>query len=176
MAWSENSGTKLVANIYPTGKFPTHHAIFGRGGYKTVANEAERLAIPLDRLTVGSIVRQHDTGIEWVVTSIPSSYDSDTATGENCTWEPIKQGGFSEEETLNALKGKADLDTDGKVKEDQSRALIYKGVYVNETTFNSASGQSFSPRENAIYISNDGKIYTWNGDKFVRDALYWITV
>lgn len=170
MAWSENSGTKVTANIYPIGKFPTHHAIFGRGGYKTVATLADRDAIPLDRLTVGSIVRVHADGTEYVVNSIPSTYDSDTATGKDCTWEVVKKGGIDETQ----LSSLAKLDQDGKVLESQSRAIIYRGNYVDETTFNSEAGIPHNKSLNAIYIDNrNGKMYTWTGDKFVRDALYW---
>lgn len=170
MAWSENSGTKVTANIYPIGKFPTHHAIFGRGGYKTVATLADRDAIPLDRLTVGSIVRVHADGTEYVVNSIPSTYDSDTATGKDCTWEVVKKGGIDEDQ----LSSLATLDKDGKVLESQSRAIIYRGNYVDETTFNSEAGIPHNKSLNAIYIDNrNGKMYTWTGDKFVRDALYW---
>ena len=171
MAWSENSGTKVTANIYPIGKFPTHHAIFGRGGYKTVANESERLAIPIDRLTVGSIVRQHDTGEEWVVKALPQgTIDSDVHTGKDCTWEVVKKGGIDE----NQLSSLAKLDQDGKVLESQSRAIIYRGNYVDETTFNSEANIPHNKSLNAIYIDNrNGKMYTWTGDKFVRDALYW---
>lgn len=170
MAWSENSGTKVTANIYPIGKFPTHHAIFGRGGYKTVTTLADRDAIPLDRLTVGSIVRVHNEGVEYVVNSIPSTYDSDTATGKDCTWEVVKKGGIDETQ----LSSLAKLDQDGKVLESQSRAIIYRGNYVNETTFNSEAGIPHNKSVNAIYIDNsNGKMYTYTGDKFVRDALYW---
>ena len=175
--WSENSGTKVTANIYPIGKFPTHHAIFGRGGYKTVATLADRDAIPLDRLTVGSIVRVHADGTEYVVNSIPSTYDSDTATGKDCTWEVVKKGGIDE----NQLSSLAKLDQDGKVLESQSRAIIYKGHYVDNKTFSTVSGSSnHSPNDNAIYIDVDSnKIYSWNGDEFVRDGgdkLCWINV
>ena len=121
MAWSETSGAVVGANIIPSSpmdKYPTHHAIFGRGGYKTVANEVERLAIPVDRLTIGSVVRQHDNGIEYVVTKLPDVINSDIHTGKDCTWEQIKSGGLDEE----ALKEKypngiAELGTDGLVKE-----------------------------------------------------------
>lgn len=176
MAWSETQGVKVPANIIPSSPYdtyPTHHANFGRGGYKTVATLTDKDSIPVDRLTIGSVVRVHADGIEYVITNIPSN----AQTGKDCTWEPIKSGGF-DEEALEALKGKpnglAELDSDGLVPEKQSRAIIYRGEYVNETTFNSAAGSPHNKSLNAIYIDDrNGKMYTWTGDKFVRDALYW---
>lgn len=182
MAWSETNGTIVAANIIPSSpqdKYPTHHANFGRGGYKTVANEEERLAIPIDRLTVGSVVRQHDTGIEWVVKTLPDSINSNYHTGKDCTWEAIKSGGL-DEEALAALKGQpgglAELDSEGKVPTSQSRSIIFRGTYVDETTFNSNNGVAHVKMTNAIYIDNaTGRMYSWSEDqqKFLRDTIYW---
>lgn len=179
MGWSENSGTRVVSNIIPNGNFPSHHAIFGRGGYKTVANEAERFAIPIDRLTIGSVVRQHDTGIEWVVTKLPDNINSDYHTGKDCTWEAIKSGGL-DTEALEALKGQpggiAGLDQEGKIPVNQSRSIVFRGTYIDESTFNSNSGVAHVKMVNAIYIDNaTGRMYSWSEDqqKFLRDTIYW---
>lgn len=176
MAYDESKGTQVVSHIIPTGNFPTHIANFGRGGYKTVATIDERNNIPLDRLTVGSIVRVHADETEYVVTAIPSTYD--TATGKDCTWETVKKGGLDEDQ----LSSLAKLDEeDGKVLESQSRAIIYKGHYVDNKTFSTVSKSSnHSKNDNAIYIDVDSnKIYNWNGTEFVRDGgdkLCWINV
>lgn len=180
MAWSETSGTPLGGNIYPMGKFPTHHAIFGRGGYKTVANESERLAIPIDRLTVGSIVRQHDTGVEWVVTALPQgTIDSDTHTGKDCEWDQIKKGELDLEE-LNSLKGKpnglASLNSDGLVPDDQIKQIIFRGKLISDTVFQhpTIEDKIFPQLDNAIYIDQDGKMYTWTNGKYItKDGIYW---
>lgn len=177
MAWSEISGTKVGANIYPIGNFPSHHAIFGRGGYKTVANEAERLAIPIDRLTVGSVVRQHDTGEEWVVTALPQgTINSDYHTGKDCEWT------VKDSISTVDLSNKADLEQDEesgvkKVKTSQSRAIIYRGSYnVAEDAFYSTltPDKKYVKRNNAIYIDDvSGDIYICKDNKFMKNTIYW---
>lgn len=161
MAYDESKGTQVVSHIIPTGNFPTHIANFGRGGYKTVSSIEERNAIPVNRLTTGSIVYVVDTDTEYRATM-----DNDLVS-----WQEVKNG--VDEDTLTSV---AKLDTEGKVLESQSRAIIFRGTYENETTFNSASGDAHSRLENAIYIDNNsGKIYFWSetNGKFQRDSIYW---
>ena len=181
-AWSETSGTKVVANIIPTSLndlYPTHHDIFGRGGYKAVSSIEERDAIKISRLKLGAEVRvtlSDGTSTVYYVSKMPDSI-SDTMTGKDCEWTEVKSGGF-DEEALAALKGQpnglAGLDEEGKVPESQTRTIIFRGTYVNETTFNSVNGVPHVGRENAIYIDNaNGKMYSFTGGKFVRDSIYW---
>lgn len=159
MAYDESKGTQVVSHIIPTGDFPTHIANFGRGGYKTVSSIEERNAIPVNRLTTGSIVYVADTGIEYRAT-----VDNDLVS-----WQEVKNG--VDEDTLTSV---AKLAEDGKILESQSRAIIFRGYYVNETTFNSNTNSPHARLENAIYIDNiNGKIYSWSGEKFQRDSIYW---
>jgi hypothetical protein len=106
MAWSETNGTIVVANIIPSSPkdtYPTHHANFGRGGYKTVSSIEERDAIPVDRLTVGTEVRvtlSDGTSTVYYVSSIPTI----ASFGKDCVWVPVEAGGL-DEEALGSLKG-----------------------------------------------------------------------
>lgn len=182
MAWSETSGVKVPANIIPTSTsdtYPTHHANFGRGGYKTVNSLEERNNIPIDRLTLGTEVRvtlADGTSTVYYISKMPDTINNNS-TGKDCEWTLVEAGGL-DEEALDALKGKpgglAELDADGKVPEKQSRSVIFRGYYVDELLFNSLSGQPHAYIENAIYIdSKTGHMYSYTGGKFVRDALYW---
>ena len=52
------TGTNVSAPIAPNDTadtYPTHHARYGKGGWRTVATIAERDAIPADRLEPGSV-------------------------------------------------------------------------------------------------------------------------
>jgi hypothetical protein len=65
-------GTNVAAPIVPGSTddvFPTHDAQYGRGGYRAVANVAERDAIPTERRSVGMVVRDASTNVEWVLAS-----------------------------------------------------------------------------------------------------------
>ena len=181
-AWSETSGTKVVANIIPTSPndlYPTHHDIFGRGGYKAVKSIEERNAIKISRLTLGAEVREttpDGNSTVYYVSKMPDNI-KDTMTGADCEWAEVKSGGF-DEEALAALKGQpnglASLDEEGKVPESQTRTIIFRGTYVNENEFKSVNGTPHVGRENAIYIDNtNGKMYSFTGGKFVRDSIYW---
>lgn len=182
MAWSQTSGTKVVANIIPTSpsdRYPTHHSIFGRGGYKTVQSIEERDSIPIDRLTIGSVVRVYNEGVEYVVTALPVNIDSNTHSGKDCTWEPVKIDGL-DEEALSALKGKpngiAPLDEESKVPVDNSRAVIFKGYYINETTFlrNKEKQEPHPLVDHGLYIDKDTHfIYSCTSGILFRDTQYW---
>lgn len=181
MAWSETNGTIVVANIIPSSPqdtYPTHHANFGRGGYKTVSSIAERDAIPVDRLTVGTEVRvtlDDGTSTVYYVSSIPS-----TATkGEDCIWILVEAGGL-DEEALGALKGQpngiAPLDEESKVPVNNSRAVVFKGYYINETTFlRNKEKQEIHPLvDHGLYVDNDTHfIYSCTSGILFRDTQYW---
>jgi hypothetical protein len=106
MAWSETNGTIVVANLIPSSPkdtYPTHHANFGRGGYKTVSSIVERDSIPVDRLTIGTEVRvtlEDGTSTVYYVSKIPAG----AIVGSDCEWGLVEAGGLSEE-ALGALKG-----------------------------------------------------------------------
>lgn len=60
-------GTVLYSGIVPTNTsdvYPTHSAIYGMGGYRSVNTIAERDAIPVERLEVGAkvLVSEQETG------------------------------------------------------------------------------------------------------------------
>lgn len=183
MAWSETNGVKVPANIIPTSTsdtYPTHHANFGRGGYKTVSSLEERDNIPVDRLTLGTEVRvtlSDGTSTVYYVSKMPETINNNSR-GKDCEWTVVEAGGL-DQDALDAIKGKpgglAELDTDGQVPVSQSRAIIFRGYYVDELVFNRVSGTPYDIyREDALYIDNNtGRIYTYTGGKFTRDALYW---
>lgn len=181
MAWSETKGTIVTSNIIPTNAeydtYPTHHANFGRGGYKTVSSLEERDKIPVDRLTLGTEVRvtlSDGTSTVYYVSKLPATI-TDSSTGADCEWTEVKSGGLDDLATLKGQpNGLAELDSSGQVPEAQSRAIIYRGTYVDETTFNSASGSPHVKKENAIYIdSTTGRMYSYTNGIFTRDTIYW---
>lgn len=184
-AWSETSGTKVVANIIPTSTndlYPTHIDIFGRGGYKAVTSLAERDAIKISRLCLGAEVRVTTAGGSTVyyVSKMPDSI-SDNMTGADCEWTEVKGGGL-DEDALASLKGQpnglAELDNEGLVPESQSRSLIFRGKLTNDTTFESSAGRTYPNLDSALYIdSENGYMYIWLKDKYVRkDTMYWIEI
>lgn len=172
MAFDETKGTIVLDKIIPSSPqdtYPTHIANYGRGGYKTVSSIEERDAIPVDRLTIGCEVRVTDNEGSKV-------YYLKSFNARSPQWELVT-GGFDEEK-LNALKGQpgglAELDSEGKVPASQTRTIVFRGTFLNETTFNSVSGVPHAGIENAIYIDNrNGKIYSYTNGKFVRDTVYW---
>ena len=173
MAFDENKGTIVLDKIIPSSPqdtYPTHIANYGRGGYKTVSSIGERDAIPDDRLTVGCEVRV--TNSEGSTVYYLESFNASSPHN----WK-VATGGL-DEEALNALKGQpgglAELDAEGKVPASQTRTIVFRGTFLNETTFNSVSGVPHAGIENAIYIDNrNGKIYSYTNGKFVRDTVYW---
>lgn len=184
-AWSETNGTKVVANIIPTSiqdLYPTHIDKFGRGGYKAVTSLAERDAIPISRLCLGAEVRvtTSDNSVVYYVSKMPDTI-VDTMTGKDCEWTEVESGGLD----LTALEGIKNqpggiigADSEGKVPEQQSRGIVFRGKYIDTTNFQHPNGNSLFPKlENAIYVDNaTGHIYTWTNGQFVRDTLYWIEV
>lgn len=182
MAWSETNGVKVPANIIPTSTsdtYPTHHANYGRGGYKTVSSIEERNAIPVDRLTVGTEVRvtlADGTSTVYYVSKLPTSI-TNNSTGKDCEWTLIESGGL-DQDALDAIKGKpgglAELDTDGRVPESQSRAIIYRGHYIDELRFDSLTGIPHRCVEDAIYVDvRNARMYSYIDGRFVRDGVYW---
>jgi hypothetical protein len=66
-----SGGINLGAPILPATDediFPTHDARYGKGGYRSVANNTERDAIPAERKEFGMVVRTRDTNLNWVWT------------------------------------------------------------------------------------------------------------
>jgi hypothetical protein len=64
-----SGGINLGAPILPATDediFPTHDARYGKGGYRSVANIAERDAIPVARKEFGMIVHTRDNSLNWV--------------------------------------------------------------------------------------------------------------
>lgn len=57
--------TGFIAPSDSADLYPSHTEEYGRGGYRSVANAAARLAIPPDRRLEGMLVNQIDTGITW---------------------------------------------------------------------------------------------------------------
>lgn len=65
----ELKGTNIYAPIVPgtdEDKYPTHHSIYGKGGFKCVRSTAERDAIPVDRLEVPTLCYVFDDDLFYV--------------------------------------------------------------------------------------------------------------
>lgn len=183
MGWTLEGGTVVGQNLTPTSKqdrFPTHLDIYGRGGYKAVTSSAERDAIPISRLCLGAEVRVTTASGSTVyyVSKMPDSI-SDTMTGADCEWTEVKGGGI-DLEGLESLKGKPDglasLDSDGLVPDSQIKQIIFRGKLVSDTVFQhpTIEDKIFPQLDNAIYIDQNGKMYTWTNGKYItKDGIYW---
>lgn len=53
-------------------RFPSHFAKYGKGGWRTVTNKAERDSIPFERLELHMIVSTSLDGKKWELTSLPA--------------------------------------------------------------------------------------------------------
>lgn len=61
-------GTNVLAPVVPfdtTDVHPTHQALYGQGGYRSVATTADRDAIPTPRREAGMLVWVIDTQTAW---------------------------------------------------------------------------------------------------------------
>ena len=94
-------GTVLYSGIVPTNTsdtYPTHSAIYGKGGFRSVQTKAERDQIPVERLEVGAKVLVSEDEENYFVRSIEDgvvTWDLDTALFADkllatptitCTW------------------------------------------------------------------------------------------
>lgn len=78
-------GTNVLAPIVPfdtTDAHATHHALYGLGGYRTVANNGERDAIPALRREVGMLVWVAETQKAWRLNSDLATWTEVTAINE----------------------------------------------------------------------------------------------
>jgi hypothetical protein len=79
-------GTNIAAPIVPGSTddvFPTHDAQYGRGGYRAVANNAARDAIPAERRSAGMVVFTIATNLNWVLNADLTTWRSSTPALEN---------------------------------------------------------------------------------------------
>ena len=60
--------TGFMAPTDSTDTYPSHEDIWGKGGYREVADAATRLAITAGRRSEGMLVKQLDTGAFWTLT------------------------------------------------------------------------------------------------------------
>lgn len=64
------SGTNIGAPVVPgadTDEFPTHIDTYGRGGYRSVALQAELATIPLPRRRSGMVVLVLESQQPWIL-------------------------------------------------------------------------------------------------------------
>ena len=76
-------GTRIIQPLVPNDSldnYPTHKENYGEGGYRGVANTAERDLIPVERQKIGMAVYVIDLNLVYILTSISSSL-----TGDNWT-------------------------------------------------------------------------------------------
>lgn len=82
---SSIKGTNVLAPVVPfdtTDTHATHHALYGRGGYRTVASNAERDAIPANRREAGMLVWVSDTQKAWRMDANLTTWTEVTAINE----------------------------------------------------------------------------------------------
>lgn len=59
------SGTQVIAKVVPVDSadtYPTHDEIYGKGGFRSVADSTARDAIPTERRIEGMLVQTLDDG------------------------------------------------------------------------------------------------------------------
>lgn len=65
---AEIKGTNLASPITPFStedNYPTHYSEYGKGGHKEVTTYKDLLAIPVDRLTIGTVCYVAEQGVEY---------------------------------------------------------------------------------------------------------------
>lgn len=86
-------GTVIIAPISPTStedQFPTHKAIYGAGGYRTVSNLVERDSISNERREIGMLVWVDEDKRLYRLTSGTSNSDwENLGDGSSFTYEPL---------------------------------------------------------------------------------------
>ena len=102
--------TGFVSPTDDTDTFATHSEEYGKGGYKSVANSAERQAITFERRKEGMLVKQLDTGIFWAL----------QGGIENTNWQVASFTSDDEKNKIALLDGTGDgtkyLSDDGTYK------------------------------------------------------------
>lgn len=90
-------GTVVITSIVPTSTddtYPTHHALYGKGGYRTVETLTDRDNLPADRLEEGCLVfvksentiyKRAGTGWDTLVVGGDKTYVH-VQTAPNTTW------------------------------------------------------------------------------------------
>jgi len=79
-------GTNIGAPIVPgaeADQFPTHIDKYGSGGYRAVANNAERDAIPMDRRRAGMVVLVIETQQSWALSANLTTWLEQVIDGGN---------------------------------------------------------------------------------------------
>lgn len=86
-------GTNIIAPVVPfdsSDVHPTHEALYGRGGWRTVATTAERDAIPMTRREEGMVVVVTADGKRWVLEADLTSWvEMATGGGGSSAWADI---------------------------------------------------------------------------------------
>lgn len=117
---SNIQGINIAAPVAPyttDDVYPSHFALYGKGGWRTVATLAERNAIPFDRLELGMIVCVLDTGMRikkrfeltgltGTFTSFNSVWSELTVAG-SATWGNIGGNVADQTDLFNLINTKA---------------------------------------------------------------------
>lgn len=179
-------GTIINDTIYPASteeRFPTHDALYGKGGYRSVNTIEERDAIPVERLVVGCEVRvmgEEGSPVYYVSSLNP------------LTWELVPNGSVDEEqvseivdntlsEKSGVANGIASLDGDGKLNQSQlpdtAKGRVVQGQYIDSKNFYDELGNVVIPDKTSVYVDKaTGAMYTWNGESYITETLDWIDV
>lgn len=176
---SELKGTNVASTIVPfttDDTYATHDSLYGKGGYKEVATEQERDAIPKERLKNGTKVYVQETKQEYRYV--------------DGVWELLLFGSLNTQESLNDI---ADVTITDPHKD---QILIYNGEkWINadqtvpeivaielddEVTEDSDNAVKSSGIFNAINNMVNGKFIVLNQEEYdsiVHDAetFYFIT-
>lgn len=155
--------TGFIAPTDSLDSYPTHHEVYGKGGFRAVADLTERNAIPSDRRKEGMLVHVLSNGTtyqldsdlsNWSIytsTSLDGVHTSDIIAGEN-----VSSGRIVYVDTGKVYLADKDVITDRHkiIGITKTSALINEvsTVYISGTVTN----VSWSWSAGAVYAGDDG--------------------
>jgi hypothetical protein len=154
---AEIKGTNVVAPVVPLDTadvHPTHAAAYGLGGYRTVASDADRDAIPAPRREQGMLVFVTGTGQTWRLGSDLSTWTEQVAGAGS--WDDItgKPSTFPPSAHTHAIADTTGLQTalDAAVTRTDAAGTAYAGpLYIQK-----ADGPPAAPAEYTMLEVSDG--------------------
>ena len=154
-------GTNVASTIVPfttEDLYATHDSLYGKGGYKEVATEQERDAIPETRLKEGTKVYVQSTKQEyrWV----------------NNKWEQIIYASDGTGTPISSLDDIQDVDI---LSVTANQVLMYDGDKWTNKTIETSDGNTVVPIINNLDDISDVNISNIKSDQFLKwDGSKWV--
>lgn len=160
-------GTKVISQIVPPtteDTFPTHDAIYGKGGWREVASLTERDNISRSRMRVGMIVAVEETDTAYKLSFLGRTKEEDV-------WEEFKIDTSIIREDIDTLKNDISSikDTISQIKipitqTDKSLKVSYNKTYLPKVTIWSVESDGGLEERNAKvrFLNNSTIEIQWN--------------